>query len=83
MCDLSGVSMSLEATLAAMAGYLHGVVFDILVEAGWLGHGSRARNPATASARQRSPRCGLLGRSSLRERRLVGPAGLEPATRPL
>jgi hypothetical protein len=62
----------IRAPASAPAATLHGVVFDILVESA-----NRVGQPAFAERLRR----GSL--HSLRERRLVGPAGLEPATRPL
>jgi len=67
-----------NASLPATAGYFAWGCFSIF----WLGHGLRSRSSAGWAARlRRWLRRGSL--HSLRERRLAGPAGLEPATRPL
>ena len=67
-----------KTAMPAIPANLHGVVFDILV-------GSRVACRAVARGRAARLRRWLRRGSlhSLRERRLVGPAGLEPATRPL
>ena len=65
---------------------LHGVVFDILVGSeSRVGRAQDGLPSRSSRPRPPSPKSGLWRGSlhSLRERRLVGPAGLEPATRPL